>query len=188
MNLVTTFRPLLHLSFQVLMLVPVVAGYGQNLSALAIACDRYITSDRAEAAVVSAVLQDIGVYHQWTYPVYTIHCIDKNKVRRERIRKRVELQKGQKQRAFFDGREEKTKVIRKEGVRFHRQCVTKEYLSLIIIINKARRTFGHVTPKGGSAWCLKSSIVEYLSENHISAEKLLAVGCDSTNVNTGRVG
>src|SRR6218665_2960174 len=135
MNLVTTFRPLLHLSFQVLMLVPVVAGYGQNLSALAIACDRYITSDRAEAAVVSAVLQDIGVYHQWTYPVYTIHCIDKNKVRRERIRKRVELQTGQKQRAFLglfvDGRKAKTEVIRKEGVRFHRRCVTEEHLSLI---------------------------------------------------------
>src|SRR6218665_3819239 len=61
MNLVTTFRPLLHLSFQVLMLVPVVAGYRQNFSALEIACDRYITSDRAEAAVASSVLQDIGV-------------------------------------------------------------------------------------------------------------------------------
>jgi len=35
---------------------------------------------------------------------------------------------------------------------------------------------------------LISSIVEYLSENHISAEKLLAVGCDGTNENTGRVG
>src|SRR6218665_321324 len=47
---------------------------------------------------------------------------------------------------------------------------------------------GHVTPKGSSAECLKSSNVEYLSENHTSAEKLLAVGCDGTNVNTGRVG
>jgi len=35
---------------------------------------------------------------------------------------------------------------------------------------------------------LKSSIVEYLSENHIIAENLLAVGCDGTNANTGRVG
>jgi len=43
------------------MLVPVVAGYRQNFLALAIACDRYIISDRAEAAVASAVLQDIGV-------------------------------------------------------------------------------------------------------------------------------
>src|SRR6218665_1594226 len=45
-----------------------------------------------------------------------------------------------------------------------------------------------VTPMGGSAECLISSIVEYLSENHISAEKLLAVGCDGTDANTGRVG
>src|SRR6218665_1732280 len=36
--------------------------------------------------------------------------------------------------------------------------------------------------------CYRSSIIEYLSENHISAEKLLAVGCDGTNENTGRVG
>src|SRR6218665_3459807 len=49
---------MLHLSFQVLMLVPVVAGQRQKLSALAMACDRYRTSDRAEAAVASAVLQD----------------------------------------------------------------------------------------------------------------------------------
>src|SRR6218665_1370666 len=32
--------------------------------------------------------------------------------------------------------------------------------------------------------CYRSSIIEYLSENHISAEKLLAVGCDGTNENT----
>ena len=44
-----------------LMLVPVVAGKRQKFSALAMACDRYIISDWAEAAVASAVLQDIGV-------------------------------------------------------------------------------------------------------------------------------
>src|SRR6218665_3923888 len=64
-----------------------------------------------------------------------IQCIDKNKVRREQIRKRVELQTGQKQRAFlglfFDARKDKTEVIRKEGVRFHRRCVTEEHLSVI---------------------------------------------------------
>src|SRR6218665_3403935 len=39
-----------------------------------------------------------------------------------------------------------------------------------------------------TAECLKSSIFEYLSENHISAEKLLSVGCNGTNINTGRAG
>ena len=81
----------------------------------------------------------------------------------------------------------KTKlVIRKDGVRFHRRCVTEEHLSLISEPGSAY-FWSYYTQRLFSA-CYRSSIIEYLTENHISAEKLLAVGCDGTNENTGRVG
>ncbi|GBN20203.1 hypothetical protein AVEN_149934-1 [Araneus ventricosus] len=50
-----------------------------RLPAIAMVCDRYNVSDRAAAAITSAVLQDFGIISE----VDTSHVMDKNKVLRE---------------------------------------------------------------------------------------------------------
>ena len=60
----------------------------QKLTALALACERHGISDRAAATIASAVLQDIGIVTETNRS----SVIDRNKVRQERHRKRIELQ------------------------------------------------------------------------------------------------
>ena len=55
-----------------------------KLPAVALACDRFGLSDRAAAIITSAVLQDIGIVHEGD----VTHVIDRNKIRRERSKKR----------------------------------------------------------------------------------------------------
>jgi hypothetical protein len=43
-----------------------------------------------------------------------------------------------------------------------------------------------VSPSAGSASQIKSSIVEFIVGNNINVNKLVAIGCDGTNVNTGQ--
>ncbi|GBO23555.1 hypothetical protein AVEN_175348-1, partial [Araneus ventricosus] len=59
-----------------------------RLPATATVCERYNVSNRASSAITSAVLQDFGIISE----VDTSHLVDENKVRRERLLKRSELQ------------------------------------------------------------------------------------------------
>lgn len=82
-----------------------------SLKNLSIICDRYGISDRAAAAVASAVLQDVKINNE---------VIDKSKLRRARQKLRKEtLSQGQLDTIpalFFDGRKDKTlKIVMKGG-------------------------------------------------------------------------
>ncbi|GBL87449.1 hypothetical protein AVEN_118383-1 [Araneus ventricosus] len=58
-----------------------------HLPATATVYDRYNVSNRAAAAITSAILKDFDIISE----VDTSHVVDKNKVRRDRSSKRSEL-------------------------------------------------------------------------------------------------
>lgn len=159
---------------------------GRDLPALARACDRYGVSDRSAAAIASAVLEDVGIITENN----ALSVIDKNKVRRQRRKARTRLQMSETQielrGLFFDGRKDQTLTNRKEGRTFHRRTVVEEHIS--IISEPGSSYLGHTSPSSGSAKDIAKSIVDYLTINNISTEKLEAIGCDGTNVNTGLKG
>ena len=99
--------------------------------ALARACDRYGMSDRSAAAIAYAVLEDVGLITVNNSSI----VIDKNKVRRQRRKARIELQmsetKIELRGLFFDGRKDQTLTNRKEGRTFYRRTVVEKHISMI---------------------------------------------------------
>lgn len=72
----------------------------------------------------------------------------------------------------------------KKGTKYYRRTVTEEHISLI---DEPGSTYlGHTSPSDGSAVALQRSMMDCLSLNNISVDKLVAVACDGTNVNTGQ--
>lgn len=155
-----------------------------ELSALARTCDRYAVSDRAAAAIASAVLEDVGVI---TIEDKT-SVIDRSKLRRERLKKRKKLQHEQTldnlRGLYFDGRKDKTLEQFKQGTKYHRKTIVEEHLSLVQ--EPGSKYIGHVTTKSGTALCIENSISKYLDENNIATSELTAVGCDGTNEIQGK--
>jgi len=153
---------------------------------LARTCDRYAVSDRAAAAIASAVLEDVGLITNED----KTSVIDRNKLRRERLKKRRKLQHEQTldvlRGLYFDGRKDKTLEQFKQGTKYHRKTIVEEHLSLVQ--EPGSKYIGHVTTKYGTALSIEDSISKFLDENNIATSEVTAVGCDGTNVNTGKKG
>ena len=155
-----------------------------HLGSVAKLSDRYGVSDRAAAALVSSVLEDVGVIHS----LDTSMVIDRNKIRRQRKRTRKEIVEtakgGHLHGLYFDGRKDRTLINEKEGHKFYRRTITEEHIALV---QQPEGTFvGHITPSSGSAASIASGIVEFLTQHNV--ESLVAIGCDGTAVNTGQKG
>jgi hypothetical protein len=57
------------------------------------------------------------------------------------------------------------------------------------LIQKPESTaLGHLSPAGSSTKEIKDSVANFTATSNINIEKFVAVGCDGTNVNTGRKG
>lgn len=155
----------------------------RELPALARACDRTGVSDRSAAAIASAVLQDFGVISS----LDASSVVDRSKVRRERKRKRVEVEHTAVtdivQGLYFDGRKDKTLVNTKKGNKFYRERKVEEHICLVQ--QPQSRYIGHVIPKSGSAKEISNSIISFLTQNLVDTKDIIAVGCDGTNTNTG---
>jgi len=159
----------------------------KELPAFARACDRHRVSDRSAAAIATAVLHDFGLISH----VDSSNVIDKSKVRRERKKNRSKLICQVKEykdvtSLYFDGRKDKTLINVKKEKKYHRQVIVEEHLSLVAEPNSI--FLGHITPKGGSAKFISQSMSQFIALKYIVVKKLLAIGCDGTNVNTGRTG
>lgn len=150
--------------------------------------DRYRISNRASAAITSAVLQDIGIVSQ----TEKSFVIDKNKLRREKEKVRVRLQERSCEAVnvpfglYFDGRRDRTLTQAKIDGKVYRKQRTVEHISLIL--QPGSEYFGHVTPSSGSASSISKCIISYMSEKEVNVSNVIAVGCDGTNVNTGLKG
>jgi len=134
----------------------------RNLPTLARACDRHRISDRAAAAIASAVLQDFGVITKDD----SSNVVDRSKIRRARQAKRHSLQNGTKeamvQSLYFDGRKDKTMTIEKNNDRFYRKVITQEHISMIE--EPGSKYLGHLTPESGSAKDVKDAITSFLKD------------------------
>lgn len=152
-----------------------------KLPNLAQICDRFGVSDRAGAAVATSVLQDVGLITEED----SSSIVDRNKLRRERKRKRIEVikTKDNLQGLFFDGRKDKTLVIEQVESKTYRKTVTEEHV--VLVHEPGSEYIGHIAPRSSTAADIVQSMTEYFDENSINLGTLVAVGCDGTATNTG---
>ena len=129
-----------------------------------------------------SVLQDVSLVS----PKDTANVIDRSKIRRERKKVRWELQSKAResvlelQGLYFNGRKDKTTALDGEGKKFHR--------IMHVLLAESDSTLGHTTPASGTSINITQSIINFLSgcaTGRLNISKLLAIGCDGTNVNTG---
>ena len=156
-----------------------------NLSNLARECDRHGVSDRAAAALASAVLADVGIVHNNDSSL----VIDRSKVRREIVKGRKQLQCSsvkQVRGLYFDGRKDKTRVQVKTGKKSYPRVRTEGQMTLVREPNS--HYLDHLTPASTTAKDIHSSIVKFLLTAEIETDGLVVIGCDGTNVNTGSLG
>lgn len=151
------------------------------LTKLSQICDRYGVSYRAAAAIASAVLQDVN-------EVGPSSVIDHSRLRRARKKTRDMLLKSRKltniEGLFFDGRKDKTMFVIKKGSKFYRRIKVEEHITLVQ--EPGSVYLGHATPSSGTAKDSENAICSLLEEENRQMENIVAVGCDGTNVNTGR--
>ena len=119
-----------------------------ELPVLTRTCDRYAVSDQAAAAIASAVLEDVGLMTNED----KTSVINRNKLRRERYKKRKKRQLEQTldmlRGLYFDGLKEKTLEQFKQGTRYHR----KKYCSRTSVVSTRARLKIHWT-RNSEIWC-----------------------------------
>lgn len=159
---------------------------GLDLSNVAEACDRSGISDRNASLLVNAVLKDFNLVSDEDPSL----IIDRSKMRRERKRRRKNLANEEMEQQkevtgiYFDGRKDKSLAIEKIGSSYHSKQITEEHI--VLVAEPGATYLGHVTPTSGSASGIKTSIFNFLT-NYLgdNLNKIAAVGCDGTVVNTG---
>lgn len=156
----------------------------KKLPKLAKICDRFGVSDRAGAAIATAVLEDFGFVSQRE----STHVIDRYKLRRERkfSRDNLTVTNGPIQTLYFDGRKDKTLKLEKNGRRWYRKIVSEEHITLIC--EPGEKFLTHVVPDSSSGKSITDSICSYYVENSLDISQVLGVGCDGTATNTGIAG
>ena len=159
----------------------------KGLKLFAQTCDRFQIPDRAASTLSSALLRDLEIVS----PEKTQMLIDKSKVRRERFKQRRALQSSDcalasksMQGLYFDSRKDKTliQVTELDGKR-HQRTIREENIS--IVSEPESKYFDHVTPGSGKAKDIASEILSLLNKRSVDTKQIVAIGCDSTAVNTG---
>ena len=86
---------------------------------------------------------------------------------------------------YFDGRKDKTVTqVLGDDRKYHKQIISEEHITMVAEPNGTY--FNHKTPNSDSSKDIIDSIVTSLKERNVNTEKIQAVGCDRTNVNTGQ--
>jgi len=156
----------------------------KSLPKVAKLCDRFCVSDRAGAAIATAVLEDFGIVSQ-DEPT---NVIDRYKLRRERklARDRCEHSAHPVQTLYFDGRKDRTLKVEKNGSRWYRKVMTEEHITLL---SEPGGTFlSHLTPESSSARGIVECISRYYDDSGLDITQILGIGCDGTAANTGAIG
>ena len=167
-----------------------------NVSKISTAAIRYDVSNRATAAISTATiaaLKDDGFLKNDVEII-----IDHNKIKRckgkvmkeQQIAKKISLEKSNIQGILFDGRKDDTIFLRRsEDGKLHHFEMKEEHIS--ICSEPGGEYQWHFTVDSGDrdesekgAEQIASLIYECINDNGIK-DSLLAIGGDSTNVNTG---
>lgn len=150
-----------------------------KIPVLAEILDRYAISDRAGAAIASAVLQDYGLVSDRS----SENVIDRHKIRRARQKNRNNLQTVSNsifiRGLYFDGRKDKTLTYSEN----RKRMVTEEHV--VLIEEPDSKYIGHISPKSGSALSILNAITEFFEKQSNALDCLEVIGCDGTNTNVG---
>lgn len=155
-----------------------------NLREVPKIADRFGISDRAAAALATAVLVDFNLVTAEDASL----VIDRSKIRRarEKLRKesanKLEHLHGEVNAFYFDGRKDETIKI----VAGRRKKVVEDHISLIQ--EPGSYYLGHCTIDTGHAKAIVDSIKNVFTEKNVSLDNLKAIGSDGTNVNVGHSG
>ena len=159
-----------------------------KLEKTAEACDRYLISDRAGAAVANAVLFDYGVIEEDSDLV-----IGPSKLGDERHKYRMNtLQEANENleditSLYFDGKKIVTKnMIQKSNGKWHPVMKCEDHYA--IVIEPGSEYLTHVTPVTGHGSAIALAIIRYLIENNLLQRYRLYIICirsDGTNANVG---
>ena len=151
--------------------------------------DRFGISDRATAALATALLVDFGIITNEDRS----SIIDKNKIRRERKKMREKLRIRSKKNetmngitsVYFDGRKDETLIRKKENGKWYTHISKEDHY--VLVSEPESMYMGHVSPKGSKSQDIAESIILKMQEMGIEST-VRVVGCDSTNINTGYKG
>lgn len=165
----------------------------KNLNSVARECQRMGISTRAAATLINAYKKDSGD----TDPN---NVVDRNKIVRA-IDKCNDRSTNSHRNAintfiedhavyglFFDGKKDKSNVYTKnEGtMRNHLRKETEDHYTLVFQPSSVYYT--HITISDGKAESIATQIWNKVQCDQICSDKLLFIGCDGTNVNTGHSG
>jgi hypothetical protein len=157
-----------------------------SLSNLVREADRFGVSDRAAAALATAVLQDFGLVSESDQS----KVIDKSKIRRERHKLRENLKDMRSGRAkeqqftalYFDGKKDDTLMKRKEGGKCYTTTEKEEHY--VLVSEPDSQYIAHVSPQSSKSKDVADSIMTKIKDLGVESE-LRVIGCDSANINTG---
>ena len=158
-----------------------------GLPSTAVAADRFGVSDRAVAAIASSVLHDAGLITSNNSDL----VIDKNKMRREKVKVRNYIQFRALSEAqilplkglYFDSRKDSTLIEEIVDTKRYTRKAKEEHLSLIE--EPGSRYITHLSPSFGTGKKIAETIIGYFEGIRRDISELLAIGCDGTSVNTG---
>ena len=152
-------------------------------------CDRYQLSDRAAAALGSALLTDVGIVSETDQS----SLITRSKVRRARDTWRKERKEelkeqlhGKLQCVGFDGKRDITQVIEEtvESGEIVRTKSTKREEHIVYVSEPGGTYIDHSTLDSGTSKSVARNLTDLIRETE-SEDTLQAVLADGTNVNTG---
>ena len=152
---------------------------------LARMCERYRVTDRCGAAIASSALMDAGVITETDKSL----VIDKDKLRRERVRER-ELLRAEEDANFslvdalyFDGKKDITlSVETDDNGKRHINTILEEHY--VVVGEPEEFYLAHFSPVNGKGKTIASNLFDII-KNTALQEKLLVVGSDGTAVMTG---
>ena len=143
-------------------------------------CDRFQIPDGAAAALL----------HFYVTLKLSL-LIDKSKVRCDRCKQRRALQSSDcalasqsMQDLYFESRKAKTLIqVTEQDGGLHQRTIRENYIS--IIREPESRFLVRATPGSGKAKEIASEILDLLSKKSVNTKQIVAIGCNSTAVNTG---
>ncbi|GBN09226.1 hypothetical protein AVEN_188113-1, partial [Araneus ventricosus] len=139
-------------------LIPFVAKSSQmrlGLPSTAVVGDRFGVSDRSVAAIASSVLHD-ALSEAQALPLKGL---------------------------YFDGRKDSTLIEERVDTKRYTRKAKEERLRLVEELGS--RYITHLSPSFGTAKQISATIIGYFEGITRDFSRLLAIGCDSTSVNTG---
>ncbi|GBM05577.1 hypothetical protein AVEN_94839-1 [Araneus ventricosus] len=171
-------------------LIPFVAKSSQMrlcLPPTAVVGDRCAVSDRAVAEIASSVLHDVGLITSNSSDL----VVDENKLLREKakVRKDLKFQDLSEAQAlplkglYFDDRKDSTLIEERVDTKRYTRKTKDKHLSLIE--EPGLRYITHLSPSFGTAKQIFATVIGYFKGITRDLSQLLAIGYNSTSVNTG---